>query len=295
MSEYQEPHSVARMIGSPPGYIGSDVEGRLIQDILDNPSCVLLFDEIEKADQSIYKLLLQILEKARLTSSSTGKTACFNKVILIMTSNAAADFMQEMAKSAKGSNYGYEASLNQNRVVIPITISQDNKEESDDQDWLEQEKEQKEKDKLIERLTGRPFAPEFLNRVDIVMAAQPLSDEQLRAIVDLLASALTERVKAKNGISLSLSKELKDFITQKGKDPKFGARPLRRALETMVEVRLGDMILDEEVQENDHVIADFQGGKIVLTVQSNTDSANAQQNTVEMNTSQSTDDTVNAA
>jgi ATP-dependent Clp protease ATP-binding subunit ClpA len=298
MSEYQEPHSIARMIGSPPGYVGSDNEGRLIQDILDNPECVLLLDEIEKADQSIYKLLLQILEKASLTSSSTGKPACFKKVILIMTSNAAADFMQDMAKAAKGSNYGFEACLYQNKTVTPAETSQDNTEEDDDQDWLAQEKEQKEKDKLIERLTGRPFAPEFLNRIDIVMAAQPLTNEQLRAIVDLLASKLVERVKATNGISLSLSKELKDFITEKGKDPKFGARPLRRALETMVEVRLGDLILDEAVQENDHAIADLQGGKIVITVQSGrqTDSANAPQNTVEIGTEPpNANDTVNAA
>ncbi len=216
MSEYMESNSTAKLIGAPPGYVGYDDAGQLTERVKRNPYSIILLDEIEKAHADVFNILLQVLDDGRLTDSQ-GNTVSFENTIIIMTSNA-------------GSN------LNTNSIGFG-----NNAEAS--------------KNKMISALKDL-FRPEFLNRVDEIVAFEPLTKEQLLEIVNLMI-ADTQKVLNDRNIGLILTDEAKNYLLEKGTDLKYGARPLRRAIQRYVEDELSDMILREELQNGKKVLIDF--------------------------------------
>jgi ATP-dependent Clp protease ATP-binding subunit ClpC len=211
MSEYMEKHSVSRLVGSPPGYIGYDEGGQLTEAVRRKPYSVLLLDEIEKAHPDVFNILLQILEDGRLTDAQ-GRTVDFRHAIVIMTSNIGAS---EIARNT------------------PLGFSV-----SDDETGITYED-------MKNRITGelkKVFRPEFLNRIDEVIVFHKLAREEVREIVDLLLRRIRESM-AERELSLNLSDEAKDLLVEKGWDPSMGARPLRRAIQRYVEDPLADEVL----------------------------------------------------
>jgi ATP-dependent Clp protease ATP-binding subunit ClpC len=211
MSEYMEKHSVSRLVGSPPGYIGYDEGGQLTEAVRRKPYSVLLLDEIEKAHPDVFNILLQILEDGRLTDAQ-GRTVDFRHAIVIMTSNIGAS---EIARNT------------------PLGFSV-----SDDETGITYED-------MKNRITGelkKVFRPEFLNRIDEVIVFHKLTKEEVREIVDLLLRRIRESM-AERELSLNLSDEAKDLLVEKGWDPAMGARPLRRAIQRYVEDPLADEVL----------------------------------------------------
>ena len=228
MSEYMESNSTAKLIGAPPGYVGYDDAGQLTERGKRNPYSIILLDEIEKAHADVFNILLQVLDDGRLTDSQ-GNTVSFENTIIIMTSNA-------------GSN------LNTNSIGFG-----NNAEAS--------------KNKMISALKDL-FRPEFLNRVDEIVAFEPLTKEQLLEIVNLMI-ADTQKVLNDRNIGLILTDEAKNYILEKGTDLKYGARPLRRAIQRYVEDELSDMILREELQNGKKILIDFnkENNKLSFKVQ----------------------------
>jgi ATP-dependent Clp protease ATP-binding subunit ClpC len=212
MSEYMEKHNVSRLIGAPPGYVGYEEGGQLTERIRRRPYAVVLLDEIEKAHPDVFNILLQIMEEGRLTDSY-GRHVDFKNVILIMTSNIGADRITHQ------STFGFEK-------------------RDEDVNY----------EKMKEMLTGeveRYFRPEFLNRVDELVVFHKLNHDDLTKIVDLEMSKVTDRLSGK-GLKLELTQEAKDYLVEKGTDEKFGARPLRRAIEQRIEDPLSESILRGE-------------------------------------------------
>ncbi len=228
MSEYMESNSTAKLIGAPPGYIGYDDAGQLTERVKRNPYSIILFDEIEKAHQDVFNILLQVLDDGRLTDAQ-GNTVSFENTIIIMTSNA-------------GSN------LNTNSIGFGSSSEAS-------------------KTKMLEALKDL-FRPEFLNRVDEIVAFDPLTNEQLMQIVDLMISD-TQKVLNDKNIGLILTQEAKQYILDKGTDLKYGARPLRRAIQRYVEDELSDMILRSQLLNGQKVLVDFdkENNKLVFNVQ----------------------------
>ncbi len=228
MSEYMESNSTAKLIGAPPGYVGYDDAGQLTERVKRNPYSIILLDEIEKAHADVFNILLQVLDDGRLTDSQ-GNTVSFENTIIIMTSNA-------------GSN------LNTNSIGFG-----NNAEAS--------------KNKMISALKDL-FRPEFLNRVDEIVAFEPLTKEQLLEIVNLMI-ADTQKVLNDRNIGLILTDEAKKYLLEKGTDLKYGARPLRRAIQRYVEDELSDMILREELQNGKKILIDFnkENNKLSFKVQ----------------------------
>src|SRR5271169_2006799 len=227
MSEYMEKHSVSRLIGAPPGYIGYEEGGQLTEQVRRRPYAVVLFDEIEKAHPDVFNVLLQVMDDGRLTDGK-GRVVDFKNTILIMTSNIGSSYLQ--AESIK--NEGFERASQQ----------------------------------VLETLHGH-FKPEFLNRVDDIIIFRPLGKEQLVKIVDLRLEDL-RRLLADRKISLELTDSAKELLFTEGYDPNFGARPLKRAIQKLVQDPLALKILDGEVLHGDHVIvdADKRAGKMVIQV-----------------------------
>jgi ATP-dependent Clp protease ATP-binding subunit ClpB len=228
MSEYMEKHSVARLIGAPPGYVGYEEGGQLTEQIRRRPYAVVLFDEIEKAHPDVFNVMLQIMDDGRLTDGK-GRVVDFKNTILIMTSNIGSAFLQ-----AEG---------------------------------LRSEAEfEKASEQVLEALHGH-FRPEFLNRVDDIIVFRPLGKEQLVKIIDLRLEEV-RRLLADRKISLELTDAAKDLIFAQGFDPNFGARPLKRAIQRLVQDPLAMKILDGEVLYGDHVIvgADKKAGKMIFEV-----------------------------
>ncbi len=217
MSEYMEKHSVAKLIGAPPGYIGFEQGGLLTEQIRKTPHCVLLLDEIEKAHEDIFNILLQIMDYGTLTDN-TGRKADFRNVILIMTSNLGA---REMEKPVIG--FGDRTS-----------------------DQINKGKE------AIERL----FSPEFRNRLDAVIAFNPLPEDIVIKIVDKFISELNTQLSEKN-IKVSLTEKAKKWLSKRGFDPKFGARPLQRLIQKEVKTPLVEEILFGELKNGGTVIIDI--------------------------------------
>ena len=228
MSEYMESNSTAKLIGAPPGYIGYDDAGQLTERVKRNPYSIILFDEIEKAHPDVFNILLQVLDDGRLTDAQ-GNTVSFENTIIIMTSNA-------------GSN------LNTNSIGFGSSSEAS-------------------KTKMLEALKDL-FRPEFLNRVDEIVAFDPLTNEQLMQIVDLMISD-TQKVLNDKNIGLILTQEAKQYILDKGTDLKYGARPLRRAIQRYVEDELSDMILRSQLLNGQKVLVDFdkENNKLVFNVQ----------------------------
>ncbi len=213
MTEYMEKHSVARLIGAPPGYVGYEEGGQLTEAVRRRPYSVILFDEIEKAHPDVFNILLQILDDGRLTDSH-GRTVDFRNTIIIMTSNLGSHLILEGMKEG----LPYEAI--QERV---FNVLQQN------------------------------FRPEFLNRLDEIVVFKPLTKEQIVQIVDLLVARVAERL-AERKIGLELTPEAKEWLAERGYDPIFGARPLRRVIQKELETPLSKKILAGEVKEGDTVV-----------------------------------------
>ena len=228
MSEYMESNSTAKLIGAPPGYVGYDDAGQLTERVKRNPYSIILFDEIEKAHNDVFNILLQVLDDGRLTDAQ-GNTVSFENTIIIMTSNA-------------GSN------LNTNSIGFGGTSEAS-------------------KNRMLGALKDL-FRPEFLNRVDEIVAFDSLTNEQLLQIVDLMVSD-TQKVLNDRNIGLILTDEAKKYVLTKGTDLKYGARPLRRAIQRYVEDELSDMILKSELTNGKKVLVEYdkEQDKLVFNIQ----------------------------
>jgi ATP-dependent Clp protease ATP-binding subunit ClpC len=220
MSEYLEKFSVSRLIGSPPGYIGYEEGGQLTETVRRKPYCVVLFDEIEKAHPDVVQLLLQVLEEGRLTDS-LGRTVDFRNTILIMTSNVGAHILQ------KGLGLGFGSD-----------------DEEDNFDTTRR--------KILDE-AKKVFKPEFLNRINSLIVFRQLQRRDLRKIIEIELGYLRTRLEDKK-ISLDVSNEAKDYLIDQGYDEKFGARPLRRAVEQHVEDPLAESLLRGEIKEGEPLL-----------------------------------------
>ena len=222
MSEYMEKHSVAKMIGSPPGYVGHEDGGQLSEQVRRHPYSVILFDEIEKAHPDVFNILLQVLDDGHITDSQ-GRKVDFRNTVIIMTSNAGAQAIIDPKKlgfNAKEDPQGDYKRMKDN-VMREV--------------------------KLI-------FRPEFINRIDEVLVFRPLSQEQMKRIVTMLCADLIKRAKAQLGIKLTIRDSVKKHIVETGTDQKYGARPLRRAVQNQLEDRLAEEILNGTVKRDTEVI-----------------------------------------
>ena len=230
MSEYMEKHSVSRIVGSPPGYVGYEEGGQLSEKVRRNPYSVILFDEIEKAHPDVFNILLQVLDDGHITDAQ-GRKIDFKNTILIMTSNAGASRIIEPKKLGFGS------------------VS------TEEQDY------QYMKDGVMEEVR-RIFKPEFLNRIDETIVFHALTKDDMGAIVDIMMKSLGERTKSQMGISLVLEESGKSFLIDKGYDQKYGARPLRRTIQSEVEDRLAEAILDGSIKKGSTVRIQAADGKL---------------------------------
>ena len=227
MSEYMEGHSVSKMIGSPPGYVGFEEGGQLSEKVRRNPYSVVLFDEIEKAHPDVFNILLQVLDDGHVTDSK-GRKVSFKNTILIMTSNAGAQ------RIVDPKNLGFAAEKN------------------------EQKDYERMKSAVMEEVK-KNFKPEFINRIDEIIVFHQLNQENMKEIVNLLAKNLTKRCETQMEIHLTLTAALKQHLVEKYSDAKMGARPLKRAIQSVVEDALAEEILAKRVQPGDVVSAGFKG------------------------------------
>ena len=234
MSEYMEGHSVSKMIGSPPGYVGFEEGGQLSEKVRRNPYSVVLFDEIEKAHPDVFNILLQVLDDGHITDSK-GRKVSFKNTILIMTSNAGAQ-----------------------RIVDPKNLGFAT-------DKSEQKDYEKMKASVMEEVK-KSFKPEFVNRIDDIIVFHQLNDDNMKSIVNLLASNLYKRCEAQMDIHLSMTAALKEHLVKKYADHKMGARPIKRAIQSVVEDALAEEILMKKVQPGDTVSAGFKNDKVNFSV-----------------------------
>jgi ATP-dependent Clp protease ATP-binding subunit ClpB len=223
MSEYMEKHSVSRLVGAPPGYVGYDEGGQLTEAVRRKPYSVVLFDEIEKAHQDVFNVLLQILDDGRLTDSH-GRTVNFTNTIIIMTSNiGASDLMEGITTEGD----------------IPDGVRE-----------------------RVMRQVRSSFRPEFLNRVDDIVLFKPLRMDEIEQIVDLLAASLQERLQGM-GITLEITPSARRHIAREGYDPVYGARPLKRFISRQVETPVARKIIASSLSEGARITVDEEGGTIV--------------------------------
>lgn len=236
MSEYMEGHSVSKMIGSPPGYVGFDEGGQLSEKVRRNPYSVVLFDEIEKAHQDVFNILLQVLDDGHITDSK-GRKVSFKNTILIMTSNAGAK------RIVDPKNLGFAVDTDEKRDY------------------------EKMKSGVMEEVK-RSFKPEFINRIDDIIVFHQLSKENMKAIINLLAANLCKRCEDQLGIKLTVTNSLKEHLIDKYSDVKMGARPLKRAIQSVIEDALAEEILTKKVVFGSQVSAGYKGGKVSFQVKS---------------------------
>jgi len=236
MSEFMEKHTVSRLIGAPPGYVGYEEAGQLTEAVRRRPFRVILFDEIEKAHPDVFNILLQILEDGRLTDGH-GRTVNFRETVVIMTSNLG---MAEFTRQASG--------------AIGFSTTKD-KQDKDEMKRLRTS---------IENDLKKTFRPEFLNRIDDTIIFRPLTEEHLKKIVDLLILEVEKRLADKN-ISLELDDEAKAWLLKEGYEPAYGARPLRRAIQRHVENPLSSRILQGEIKGGETVVVGVSGDVLNFT------------------------------
>lgn len=251
MSEYMEKHSVARLIGSPPGYIGHDEGGQLTEAVRRKPYAVILFDEVEKAHPDVFNTLLQLLDDGRLTDSK-GRTVDFKNTVIIMTSNIGSHIIMKKLSD------------------LPIP------DEDDNEDILSKEvkkiAEKKEKignntasiEKEIMPLLQQHFRPELLNRIDDIIIFNPISTQMLISIVDMQLEQFKNLIKKEKNITLTIDDSVKKFLAEKGRDPVFGARPLKRAIQKYVVDELALAIIDGTIQEGDTISLQEKQGKMEI-------------------------------
>ena len=235
MSEYMEPHSVSKLIGSPPGYVGFDEGGQLTEKIRRKPYSVILFDEIEKAHPDVMNMLLQILEDGRLTDSQ-GRTVNFKNTVIIMTSNIGARLITDKKL------LGFAQSENKNE---------------------EENKEYEQTKKEVMEALKKELRPEFINRIDEIIVFHKLTDEEIDKIIDIMLKEVINRL-ADQKIKIELEPEVKKLIASKGIDKNFGARPLRRTIQNVLEDRLAEEILDGNLQKNKLAKIGVKDDKIVI-------------------------------
>ena len=234
MSEFMEKFAVSRLVGAPPGYVGYEEGGQLTEAVRRKSYCCILLDEIEKAHPDVFNILLQIFDDGHLTDAK-GRRIDFRNSIIVMTSNIGAELIR------KGSTIGF-------------TVRDEAK--------TSQESYERMKEKLLGELK-KAFRPEFLNRIDGVVVFHPLSKEQIRKIVDLMLTTVAQQL-AEKEIKLEVSEPAKDFIGEKGYDEIFGARPLRRVIQNMIEDKLSESLLRGNFREGDTVVVDLEGEEIVV-------------------------------
>lgn len=244
MSEYQERHTVSRLIGAPPGYVGYDEGGQLTEAVRRKPYSVVLLDEIEKAHPDVFNILLQVLDDGRLTDNK-GRTVDFKNTIIIMTSNVGSDIIQNYMDrlpevGAKGKDPSAEASA--------ITKRSEMLEEC--------------KGKILDVLK-QTIRPEFLNRIDEIIMFEPLTRNDIRDILHIQMAALKHKL-SEDGVEISFTDAFEDYMTDKGYDPAFGARPIKRVMQRELVNKLAKAILDGTVHKDSVVEADVADGEIVL-------------------------------
>ena len=234
MSEYMEGHSVSKMIGSPPGYVGFDDGGQLSEKVRRNPYSVILFDEIEKAHPDVFNILLQVLDDGHITDSK-GRKVSFKNTILIMTSNAGA------GRIVEPKNLGFGAAPDAEKDYKRM------------------------KDNVMDEVK-KMFKPEFINRIDEIMVFRPLNKEEMKEIVTLLSANLAKRCKEQMDITLNLTVAAKQYIVDTYSDAKMGARPLKRGILTAIEDPLAEEILKGNVKQGDTVVVGYKEKKIHFSV-----------------------------
>ena len=241
MSEYQERHSVSRLVGAPPGYVGYDEGGQLTEAVRRKPYSVILLDEIEKAHPDVFNILLQVLDDGRLTDNK-GRTVDFKNTILIMTSNVGADIIQ---------------SYTEKLCAIP-SETEGRVEESSRTRLLADCREE------VMEVLKRTVRPEFLNRIDEVIMFEPLSQTDIRDILRMQISDLQEKL-AENGVRISFSQEFEDYMSTKGYEPAYGARPIKRLMQKELVNLLAKSILDGHVHRDSEILVDVRDGQISIS------------------------------
>ena len=240
MSEYTESFNVSRLVGAPPGYVGYEEGGQLTEQVRRHPYSIVLLDELEKAHGNVFNLLLQVLDEGRLTDGN-GRLVDFRNTVIIMTSNAGTRQLKEFSRGV-GFNAGGISDLNNMN--------------SDDKQYARS---------IIQKSLGKQFSPEFLNRLDEIITFDQLDLEAIKKIVDIELQGLYRRI-ADLGYHVQLTDKAKEFVASKGYDVQFGARPLKRAIQTYVEDSVCERILSGEVHEGDTLALGKSAGKDVLTV-----------------------------
>ncbi|MBO6243114.1 MAG: ATP-dependent Clp protease ATP-binding subunit, partial [Clostridia bacterium] len=225
MSEYMESHSTAKLIGSPPGYVGYDDAGQLTEKVKRKPYSIILFDEIEKAHPDVFNILLQVLDDGKLTDSQ-GNTVNFSNTIIIMTSNAGSNLNNNSI------GFGGKQLINKNKILDSL------------------------KD---------VFRPEFLNRIDETIVFDSLTEPELIKIVDLMLNDTVKALKEKN-ISMEVTENAKKYILEKGTNTKFGARPLRRAIQRYLEDEISEKILRSEIKDGQNITIDFVNNELIFNI-----------------------------
>lgn len=232
MSEYMEKHSVSKLIGAPPGYVGHDDGGQLSEKVRRNPYTVILFDEIEKAHPDVFNILLQVLDDGRITDSQ-GRTVDFKNTVIIMTSNAGAGSII----SPKRLGFASKDDEKQNYEAMKASVMEE---------------------------VRRMFKPEFLNRIDEIIVFHALNKEQMKQIVTILFKELISRCQEQMGITLKIRESVKTHLVDSAYDVKYGARPLKRAIQTQVEDPLADALLSGEIRKGSQVTVTMRRGKLVF-------------------------------
>ena len=238
MSEYMEPHSVSKLIGSPPGYVGFDEGGQLTEKVRRKPYCVILFDEIEKAHPDVMNMLLQILEDGRLTDAQ-GRTVSFKNSVIIMTSNVGARLITDSKTLGFSNN-------------------------SEDKETDEQKKYEETKKAVLQELK-KEFRPEFINRVDEIIVFHKLTDKEIESIIDIMLKEVIKRMED-NNIEIKIDKSVKELIAKKGIDKAYGARPLRRTIQNVVEDKLAEEILDGKIKPGDKAKISAKNDEILIKI-----------------------------
>lgn len=231
MSEYMEKHTVSRLVGSPPGYVGYDEGGQLTEAVRRKPYSVVLFDEIEKAHPDVFNILLQILDDGRLTDAQ-GRTVDFRNTVIVMTSNVGAHTIRK-------------------QETLGFTTDEDSADEYE-----------RMKDNVLEELR-RTFRPEFLNRLDEIIVFHALEKEHIKKIVDIMLEEVEQRLEVQD-IYIEVTEDAKDLLAEEGFDITYGARPLRRSIQRLLEDSLSDEILAGNIKENDKVLVGVEDGKLTF-------------------------------
>jgi ATP-dependent Clp protease ATP-binding subunit ClpB len=231
MSEYQERHSVSRLVGAPPGYVGYDEGGQLTEAVRRKPYSVILLDEIEKAHPDVFNILLQVLDDGRLTDNK-GRTVDFKNTILIMTSNVGADIIQSFMEHLPVEGDERQKMLGDCRAEVLEVLK-------------------------------RTVRPEFLNRIDEVIMFEPLSQTDIRQILRMQMADLQEKL-AENGVVISFTQEFEDYMSTKGYEPSYGARPIKRLIQKELVNMLAKSILDGHVHRESQIEVTVVDGRIEI-------------------------------